>query len=182
MRKLLVLFLVMVLVFSCSKTTEEDEPEPKDVVDVMPLDNEISGWTKSSATEIAENESQLWDLINGAGQVYIDNGFVKCVFQSYSGNIQGGPVELKLRIFDMGDTTNAENVYDEVGDGSEIPWNDAGDEARYSLETGIIINYYILDMRDDRFYVWIEIDHDHQDALNVAQLFAMNISQAIRAD
>ena len=182
MRKVLLIFLVVIVAISCSKKAEEDETEPKDVVDLLLLDNEISGWTKSSATEIAENESQLWDLINGAGQVYIDHGFVKCVFQTYSGEIQGGPVELKLRIFDMGDTTNAENVYDEVGDGSEIPWNDAGEEARYKLETGIIVNYYILDMWDSRFYVWIEINHDHQDALNVAQMFAMNISQEIRAE
>lgn len=182
MKKVLLIFLIALLAFSCSKTTDGDEPQEKDVVDVLPLDNEISGWTKVSATQIAENESQLWDLINGAGQVYIDNGFVKCVFQSYTGDIQGGPVELKLRIFDMGDSTNAQDVFDEVGDGSEIPWNEAGEEARYKLETGVIVNYYILDMRDAKFYVWIEIDHDHQDALNVAQLFAMNISQAIRAD
>jgi hypothetical protein len=178
-----VLFIgLLILILSCSKKTEE-EAEPKDVVDLVPFDNEISGWAKSSAMSIAENENQLWDLINGEGQVYIDNGFVKCAFQSYTGDISG-PVELDLRIFDMGDTLNAETVYDEVALGSEIPWtgDNAGQEARYRLETGIITNYYVLDFWDANFYTWIQINDDDDAALDVAKLFALNISQEIRAE
>ncbi len=183
MRKLLILSLVFLVLFSCSKKTENGETEPKDVVDLVPLDNEISGWSKTSAMQIAENDAQLWDLINGEGQVYIDNGFVKCAFQTYTGNISG-PVDLKLRIFDMGDTTNAQNVYDEVAVGSEIPWtgDNAGKEARYRLVTGIVVNYYILDFWDDKFYTWMEINDESDAALRIAKLFALNISQEIRAE
>ncbi len=180
MKKLLIPLLIFLLSFACSKK-EDEQSEPKDVVDLIPLDNEISGWSKTSAMQIAENDAQLWDLINGEGQVYIDNGFVKCAFQTYTGDISG-PVDLKLRIFDMGDTTNAETVYDEVGTGSEIPWtgDNAGREARYKLHQGIIVDYYTLDFWDDKFYTWMEIGDESQAALDVAKLFALNISAAIR--
>ncbi|HEC77626.1 MAG TPA: hypothetical protein ENI34_00605 [candidate division WOR-3 bacterium] len=178
MKKLLV-FLILLLVVFCTK--EETQIEPKDVVELVPLDNEISGWTRSSAMEIAENETQLYDIIDGAGQVYIDNNFVKFVRQFYEGDISGA-VTIELHIADMNDTVNAKNVYDDQATGNEIPWtnDNAGVEARYKLVTGIAVNYYELDFWDDKFYSWIYIGDDSDAALDVAKLFALNISEAIR--
>ena len=178
MKKLLILSFI-ILFFVC--TEGGDQIEPKDVVNLLPLDDEISGWARSSATQIAENNAQLWDLINGEGQIYIDNGFVKCAFQTYTGVILG-PVDLQLRIFDMGDTTNATNIYDELATGSEVPWtdNNAGVEARYKLGTGPVVNYYELDFWDDKFYTWIQINDGSDAGLNIAKLFALNVSEAIR--
>jgi hypothetical protein len=175
------LFIAVIILAVCMCTqNEETQIEPKDVIDLLPLDSEISGWTRSSATEIAENESQLWALIDGEGQVYIDNGFVKCAFQTYNGDISG-PVDLRLRIWDMGTTAHAEAIYDELANGTEIPWtsNNAGTEARYELLTGIVVDYYELEFWEDDFFVWMQIDNDTQAALDVAQLFALNISAAI---
>jgi len=173
--------LCLLLAIFC---TQEESAPPKDVVDLVPLDNEISGWNRTSAMQIAENEAQLWDLINGEGQVYIDNGFEKCAFQNYTGDVGSTPsVELKLRIFDQGDTVNAKEVYDAVALGTETPWNEtghAGVEARYRLESGMVINYYVLEFWDEEFFVWIEIDDESQAALDVAKLFALNISSAIQ--
>lgn len=171
---------IIVVLFCFCTQNEDTQIEPKDVVDLLPLDGEVSGWSRSSATEIAENESQLWDLINGEGQVYIDNGFVKCAFQTYSGDISG-PVDLRLRIWDMGDTANAKAIYDELATGSEIEWtnNNAGVEARYELIPGIVVDYYELEFWEDNFFVWMQIDNDTQAGLDIAQLFALNISSAI---
>jgi len=109
------------------------ETEQKDAVDLVPGDNEISGWTRTGSVDIAENETQLLALINGEGQVFIDNGFVKFVRQRYQGTVSGNQRELELRIIDMNDAENAETVYDETGFGSETPWTEdghAGTEAR----------------------------------------------------
>jgi hypothetical protein len=173
--------ITVVILFTFCAKTGDDGVILKDVIDLIPLDNEISGWTRSSPTQIAENEQQLCALINGAGQIYIDNGFAKCAFQDYQGTITG-PVDLKLRIFDMADTTNAETIYDILANGSEIPWTDnhAGTAARYRLVTGVAINYYELDFWDDRFYAWIEIDDGSPAGLDIAKLFALNVSQAIQ--
>jgi hypothetical protein len=178
MKKLLIFGLALLFCF-CA---QEDRTETKDVVDLVPTDNEISGWTRSSAMTVAEGETQLLALINGAGQVYIDNGFVKCAFQNYVGTVSGNPiVELKLQIFDQGDTTNAKNVYDEVAQGTETPWieqDHAGTQARYELRTGVG-SYYILEFWNDRFYTYIEINDGTQAGLDIAKLFALNIDTAI---
>ena len=171
-------FIFGLLFFCISCAKREQNSGPKDVVDLMPLDNEISGWVRSGAMDIAENSNQLWQLINGEGQVYIDNDFAKCAFQTYTGQIAGSQVNLDLRVFDMRNPTNAKNVYDDVGIGSEIPWadNGAGDEARIDESA---LYAYRVDFRDDRFYVCITI-HDKSDAaLEVAKLFALNVSAAI---
>lgn len=175
MKKLLIFGLALLFCF-CA---QEDQ---KDVVDLVPTDNEISGWTRSSAMTVAEGETQLLALINGAGQVYIDNGFVKCAFQNYVGTVSGNPlVDLKLQIFDQGNTTNAKNVYDEVAQGTETPWteqNHAGMEARYELVT-TGFGYYVLEFWNDRFYTYIEINDGTQPGLDIAKLFALNIDTAI---
>ncbi len=170
-KPLAILFIILVL--SCAK---KEEPTAKDVVDLVPLDNEISGWARSSAMQIAENQTQLYSLIDGEAPDYINRGFVKCAFQSYLDNQQ--VVELRLRIFDQGDTVNAKDVYDFKATGAETPWTDgnAGKEARYKIE-GFS---YTLDFWDDRFYVYINIADNSQSGLDVAKLFALNISSAIR--
>ncbi|MEO0206638.1 MAG: DUF6599 family protein [candidate division WOR-3 bacterium] len=172
-RKQILMLIIMVLVtIGCS----EKEQKTIDAVDLVPLDNEISGWTKNSAMQIAENETQLYSLIDGEAPDYINRGFVKCAFQSYFDNQQ--VIELHLRIFDQGDTLNAKSVYDFKAIGSEIPWTDgnAGEEARYKIE-GFS---YTLDFWDDRFYVYINITDNTQSGLDIAQMFALNISSAIR--
>jgi len=176
--KKIMLFVLFFLLIAC--TTEED----LDVVDLVPLDGEISGWTRSSAMVVCDNETQLYNLIDGAGQVYIDNGFVRSAFQDFTGDVGSTPlVDLKLEVFDQGDTANAKAVYDEVAIGTEIEWTDdghAGVEARYLLESGVITPYYILDFWDDRFYVKMQINDGTDAGLDVVKLFALNISQTIQ--
>ncbi|MFO7650284.1 MAG: DUF6599 family protein, partial [bacterium] len=126
MRKLAVVALVL-LAAAC----EPAGPTKKEVVDLVPGDNEISGWNRAGAMSTAENADQLYALINGEGVPYVDNGFIKCAFQTFSGTVGGNAVEMELRVFDMGDSTNARAVYAAVATGSETPWTDnpAGDEA-----------------------------------------------------
>jgi hypothetical protein len=177
--------LIGVMAFLWMFCTEEAIVTVIDVVDLIPLDSEIAGWSRSSAMEVADNDAGLLDLIDGAGQVFMDNGFVKCAFQSYTGTVGSNPaVSLDLRIFDQGDTANVKAAYDAVAVGNEIQWTDAGHagtEARYLLVDpgGTFLPYYILEFWDENFYAYINIGDGTQAGLNVAQLFANNISNAI---
>ena len=179
MKKIAALALFLVLI-AC--TSEEDTI--LDVVDLVPLDNEISGWTRSSAMIVCDNETQLYNEINGQGQVYIDNGFVRSAFQDFLGDVGVTPqVDLTVWIFDQGDTAHARAVYDEVAVGTEIEWTEAGHagvEARYVLEAGIITPFYVLDFWDDRFYVYLYINDGTDAGLDIVKLFALNISQTIQ--
>jgi hypothetical protein len=175
--KTLWVFGALLVLLSCARD-KDSQNEQTDVVDLLPLDNEISGWVRSSTMSTAENAQQLWDLINGEGQVYIDNGFVKCAFQSYSGEISGSTVELHLRVFDMGNAGNAESVYDAVGVGSETPWTDDGEGAESRIDESLLYAYKV-DFWHDRFYVSVVIEEKSDAALAIAKLFALNVSDAI---
>jgi len=152
---------------------------PRNPVELLPSDNEVSGWSRSGTMQIAENSTQLFALIDGPGQIFVDHGFVKCAFQNYSGSVGGNPVILDLRIFDVDDTTNARAVYGAIAAGTETPWSGshAGVEARIDDSP---LTAYNLDFWDGRFYVWLTIADKANAALDVAKLFAMNVSQAIQ--
>jgi len=176
MRKLAVVALALLAV-ACEPTG----PTKKEAVDLVPTDNEISGWSRSGAMSTAENADQLLALIDGEGQPYIDNGFAKCAFQTFSGTVGGSSVELELRVFDMADSTNARAVYGAVATGSETPWTDnpTGDEAR--LDESLLFAYRV-DFRDREFYVSASILDKTPAALDIAKLFCLNVAQAIEAD
>ncbi len=153
-------------------------PEPKDPIELLPTNNEIGGWNTSGPVKTAENQQQLYDLIDGEGVPYVEHGFVRCAFQDYTGSPSGTTVDLNLRIFDMADSTNARGVYGAVATGVEVPWtgDNAGDEARIEQQ----LFSYRVDFRDGRYYVWVTIQENSDAALLVAKLFCRNISQAIR--
>ncbi len=153
-------------------------PGPKDVVDLVPVDNEISGWTRSAAMKLAENQTQLYDLIDGEAQPYLDNGFVKCAFQNFKGDIGGNQVELELRVFDMGDSTHAKSLYDALAVGGETPWNsgNAGREAR--IDENLLFAYKI-DFHQDKFYVWTTVQEKSDPALEIAKTFCLNVDAAM---
>jgi len=177
MRKFIPLLILLSFLFYC---TQEEGPTMVDVVDLIPQNDEISGWTRDGAMDIAENETQLWDLINGEGVVYVDNGFVKCAFQDFVGDVLGNQRSVLLRAFDMGDTLNAYAVYHDsrIETGVEVPWTEsghAGIEAR--IESSVL--YHNIEFWEERFHIEITIDDGSPEALNIAKLFALNVSDAI---
>lgn len=174
-RRLLQLPIVLVL---AAVACQPAAPVKKDVIELVPTDNEISGWVRSGAMRTAENADGLYALIDGEGQPYIDNGFVRCAFQSFTGTLGGAAVELELRVFDMGDSTNARAVYGVVGTGTETPWTDnpPGDQAR--VDESLLFAWRV-DFRFREFYVSVSILDKSQAALDIAKLFCLNVAQAI---
>ena len=174
MKKLLV-FGVALLSLACTGPTNQ----PVDVVTLVPGDNVISGWTRNAALTVCETGTQLLALIDGEGQTYVDNGFAKSAFQTYTGTVGSNVVSLNLRVFDMTDTTHAAAVYAAVSTGVETPWtgDNAGTEAR--IDESLLFDYRI-DLRDGRFYVSIDIADKSDAGLSIAKLFARNVSSAIR--
>ena len=176
----LIIYLIPLLFLVC---TDTEQSTGIDVVDLIPPDNEISGWTRDGNMDVAENETQLYALIDGEGQVHIDNGFVKSAFQDFQGDVIGNTRSLRLRTFDMGNETNAQALYHDsrIETGAETPWTEsghAGVEAR--IDETLLFDYRI-DFWEDRFYVEIVIFEEKTPAgLNIAKLFAINVSETIR--
>ncbi|MFA5032128.1 MAG: T9SS type A sorting domain-containing protein [bacterium] len=146
----------------------------QNVINLLPEDNEIGNWTKSGTMKTAENDSELYALIDGAGQLYVNNGFHNCAFQKYKGTVDS----LDVRIFDQTDSTGAKNVYHNTASGTGTPWttNFAGTEAR--IDETLLFDYR-TDFRQDKFFVSITIYNKTQPALDTLKLFALNISEAV---
>jgi hypothetical protein len=171
--------LSLILLPSCSKDETGPEDTPLSPVDLLPVDNEISGWTRDGAPQTAEDSQGLWDMINGEGQVFLDNGFVECARQVYDGNVGGSAAEIRyLYVFDLGNAANAKAAYDDDRSGTGTAWTDnpAGTEARID-DTALFA--YTIHFWEDKYFVKLTIDKKNDDALDVLKLFARNVSTKI---
>jgi hypothetical protein len=167
---------LMFLVMSCGE--REIYLTPVYILDLLQDDNEIDGWIKTESTRYAETADQLTSIIDGEAVPYIDNGFRAAVFQKYEGLINNNLVPVNVRIFDMGDTINAKNVYDDVETPGDSAWvgNNPGREARINVS---FLFSYQIDFWADSFFIRIIIDDKSNDGLGIAKDFAFNISDAI---
>lgn len=182
MRKLLCAGLIVVAFLACPKK-DDDNPPPveKDVVDLFPTNSEISSWTRYLAMRVAVNETELEAMIDGAAPLFVNRGFVKGADQEYTGDVAGVTDTLTLFICDMDDTANAHGVYNDIPHEIHTPWtgDNPGNEAR--IDENILFGWDI-EFWDGEFYCEVSIkDENKTDAsLNIAKLFSLNVSQAIR--
>jgi hypothetical protein len=146
--------------------------------DLLPDDNDISGWESVGVYDEANDYDALYDLIDGGAELFIDNGFVSAAFQIYT-NCTGGActdVPVRVRIYDQGTEANAVAVYDRVATGIGIPWDGAGVEARID-ESALAV--YTIEFWQRNMFVQVLIEEKSDDALNIAKLFASHISKKI---
>lgn len=162
---------VLVLISGCGEETGNIRAALTPV-DLLPNDNDISGWLTLGAYDEANDNDGLYDFINGRAEIFIDEGFVSAVFQVYIGDI--GIV--RLNIYDQGSDINAIATYDRVSMGIGMPWDGAGTEARID-EIGL--DSYTLEFWQQNFFVQVIIEEKTEEALNVVKLFASRISSQI---
>jgi hypothetical protein len=174
--KLTLVCLTCALLVSCSSTENGGGGSAIFPWDYLPGDDEISGWVKDGAAETATTTQELWDLIDGEGQVYIDYGFSSCGRQVYDGTLSGSDVEIRyLYIYDQATDSNAAQVYNDPRSGMGSPWTDdpAGTEARIN-DTGL--DTYTIDFYQSKYFVKITITRKSSEALDVIKIFCHNIS------
>jgi hypothetical protein len=172
---------VLIAVSGCGEESEDNGGSKTLLtsVDLLPGNNDISGWESIGAYEEASDYDGLYDLIDGGAEVFIDNGFVSAAFQIYN-DCSGGVCStalVHLRIYDQGSEENAMTTYDRVGTGIGVPWDGAGAEARID-ESGLAS--YMLEFWQRNFFVQVIIEEKTEEALNVAKLFASHVSSEIR--
>lgn len=144
--------------------------------DFLPEDNEISGWAKDGPEETATTTQELWDLIDGEGQVFIEHGFSSCGRQVYKGSLGGSEVDIRyLYIYDLDADSNASAAYNDPRSGDGTPWtgDPAGTEARIN-DFGL--SSYTIDFWQSKYFVKITILDKSSEALDVIKLFCHNIS------
>lgn len=176
----LVCIATLIIASGCSKESDNGEGSKAMLapVDLLPDDNDISGWECLGAYEEANDYDALYDIIDGGAEIFIDNGFVSAAFQSYNECIGGvcSTALVHLRIYDQGTEAGAQEVYDKTATGIGIPWDGAGTEARVD-ETGLAT--YMVEFWHRNLFVQVIIEEKTDEALNVAKLFASHVSDRI---
>ena len=171
--------IAVLMIAGCSEQSEDDDRVSILIpADLLPDDEDISGWGGVGAYEEANDYDGLFNIINGGAEDFIDEGFVSAAFQIYE-NCFGEVCSLALvhlRIYDQGSSENAVTVYDKVATGIGIPWDGAGINARIDESA---IAAYTIEFWQENFFVQIVIEEKTEDSLNIAKLFASHVSNQI---
>jgi hypothetical protein len=173
----LVFIAILIAMAGCTEELEEGDKALLTPADMLPYDNDISGWIRLGTYDEANDYDGLYDLIDGGAEVFIDNGFVSAAFQIYNNceeSVCTAPVH--LRIYDQGNEANAQAVYDKAATGIGIPWDGAGAEARVD-ESGLAS--YMVEFWRRSFFVQVIIEDRTEEALSIAKLFASHVSREI---
>ena len=145
-------------------------------IKLLPMDNDIRGWTRSNEILKASKDEELYKLLDGGAALYIKHGFQSYVGQSYKGP-KG--LELEVYIFDQGTPQNAEDLYEDPftkpSRSKEIA--NLGEKARID-ESALFC--YGVELIQERFYVRVIIQDKTEEGRNVAILFARHIVARIK--
>lgn len=179
MLRYLFLFVLGMAIVSCG---EDDGPggAVADVSDFLPGDGDVTGWATEGSPREANDESSLYDIIDGGAAVYVEWGFQQGVEQAYAGTVAGTAAGAVIRVFDQGTVANASGVFQDerVAPPGAIPWTDVGDSARVRTD---LFQDQGIDLRQERYYVEVRVGNggDRDVALDVAELFAIHVSEKI---
>lgn len=158
---------------SCDKSA--DPGAGADPVDMLPMDNDISGFTRKGAPAVMTDAQSIYDAIDGAAEKYIELGFVEGVFQKY-GN---GSTDLDVAVFNQGTHANALSVVTEfypsspevLLSGTETLIADHGLTAGYSV-------HYVKGL----IYLRVDTREKNDFTLNMAKQFCLNIGSKIELE
>lgn len=143
-----------------------------DPTDLLPVNNDISGFTKKGSAAIMKDEQSIFDAIDGAAGKYIDYGFVEGVQQMYT-NVS---IDIDVQILNQGSQANAEGIFQDFLPSSPewISNNNPQAVIEHALLTGYIIYY----TRENIFMQIHTFDKSNY-ALNMAKQFVWNIDMKI---
>jgi hypothetical protein len=144
-----------------------------DPADMLPLDNDISGFLKKGSTSVMTDQQTIFNAIDGEAQRYIDYGFMEGVNQLYSNSA----VDIDVQIFNQGNATNAQDLYTYFASSiSPQPLNAPGAEA--VIDNSLPTGYQILYTRQNIF-MRVTTTEKSDFALNMAKQFYRNIDNKI---
>lgn len=158
------------LTSGCRKSV--DSGSGSDPTDLLPPNNDISGFTKKGSPAIMTDEQSIFDAIDGAAGKYIDYGFVEGAQQMYT----NGSIDIDVQILNQGSEANAKGIFQDFLPSSPewISNNNPQAVIEHALLTGYVIYY----TRENIFMQIHTFDKSNY-ALNMAKQFVWNIDMKI---
>lgn len=176
---LILALLLMMFFLTCHKSATKQN-ELIAIEDALVKNNEIAGWTYAGQRWVANNVSELTTYIDGLAEIYQRHGFVEAASQSYQGKIDGANRTLRLTVYNQGSEGNARALFNDpdLGLTGGLVWtNGAGKESRYLRFGGLS---QIMAFYRNSYFVYLEMNYDTEESLNILKQFALNVDQKIK--
>jgi len=165
--KLIFVFFVFLSYFPLSFNVHAAENTGRDALfHLLPLESQLKGWKLDGAPQTAGGQ-ELYLLINGGAEIYMQEGFRRAILASYS---DGKGKVINLEIFEMTSPESAKRIHmKKIGkQGKKLP---IGDDA--------VLEDYYLNFQKERFQVTLSgYDSEEETVkmlLNLAQIVAKRI-------
>ncbi len=175
--KMVIILIILISLMSCSEKNST-KPEAVAPEDLLPKDDEISGWTRTGEFWTASGGAELSSYINGGAAIFEKHGFVECAAQVYEGAILEIIEKARLMIFDQGNSDNTSSLFEEyvLQMSSPIEWTEAGTGARIErFPLSQMIVFY-----RSKYFFSLTITSGSDEALEVLKQFAKNVDSKIK--
>jgi hypothetical protein len=177
------LLILLAAASSCNKSDSSSNTDIVTIADLMPRENEISGWARIGGGEgqwKATNASELQNQIDGGSELFTNNGFVEAAMQSFTGtvNSQSG-VTCEIQVYDQGSETNANTVFDDPNNvfaGPLTPSNPPSAKAQIRKD----LFSWTIKFTKSHYYVLISILTSEDKGQDVLEVFANNVAGKIK--
>ncbi|MBL8025887.1 MAG: hypothetical protein JNL74_05730 [Fibrobacteres bacterium] len=142
---------------------------------LLPADNAVAGWVKigqsNCVSGTAANSSDLYKLIDGGADVYINRGFAGCALTGYS----NGTDTICIEIYDQSRKDSALSLfrYYEFGEYEKI--SGIGDTAKMDTSPAFANR---IEMVAGRYFIRMDIQNKSRTLVPTAKALAAKISEA----
>ncbi|MFH0922149.1 MAG: DUF6599 family protein [Fibrobacterota bacterium] len=162
--------LAGLLFLGCEKSAS---PEAGlDPADLLPMDNDISGFAKKGSPAVMTDYQSIMDAIDGAAEKYIRFGFQDGVQQMYS----NGSATLDVQIFNHGNAANASGIFEEFYPPSAEVL--VKENPQIVIDHSLLLNYSLYYQKNG-FFMRIDTSEKTDFMLNMAKQFCLNIDAKI---
>jgi hypothetical protein len=179
----LTLYTIFLTLFFISPACKKDTSRNKilSVEDILVKNSEITGWSYSGTSWVANNRSDLTTYIDGGAELYFKYGFVEAAYQKYSGIINNVNCEIQLYVYNLSNSNNTATILDDpdLGLSGATMWSDnpAGTIAKYVRGNGFSQTMFFY---RDKYLVDITVTTDNQESLSILKQFAKNVDEKIK--
>lgn len=178
--------IILTLLFplpACDKSDSGSDPNIVSISDLLPRENEISGWARNAGSDgnwHATNASELQEQINGGSELYTNHGFIEAAMQNFSGtvNTQSGVV-CEIQVYDQGSENDANAVFDDPNNvfaSPVTPSNPPSSKAQIRKD----LFSWTMKFVKGRYYVLVNILTSEDKGQEVLEVFATNVAGKIK--
>lgn len=170
----MIILLLLLLSVGCRKSV--DAGAGADPADLLPANDDISGFQKKGSPAIMTDYQTIMDAIDGAAQKFIDYGFIEGVQQLYS----NGSIDIDVHILNQGSEQNATQILNEFYPSSPEVISSGEGLPEVIIEHALLTGYSLY-YQQNNIYMEIIASEKTTFALNMLKQFYWNIDGKIES-